>query len=274
MFNILKTNDQLIIYFYSLGFITLIIHCLLYCVGFLHNKKRLIIVSLGFAICGLFFLIINVIFRVIWNQNSTGRNVFLIVFMFSLIDNNGFFEHYLEEFLPQLMGTFQSFESNVNLSGYYFFFLAIELIYVIYRLKRPSRPYDEQEIRSGIPYGNESLQETKTFKEKDFIFQDSIPEKIYCSNCYELIECSSNFCHSCGIKIKICQICKHPINKKEMATCPFCEVEFHRLEFLEWLKVKACCPACHNEIDLWEFQEFERKKVHSTILYSLGNMRD
>ena len=38
--------------------------------------------------------------------------------------------------------------------------------------------------------------------------------------------------------------------------CPFCNAPYHRIEFFEWLKVKAYCPNCKKQLDLWDFQRY------------------
>jgi len=81
-----------------------------------------------------------------------------------------------------------------------------------------------------------------------------------CPYCHNLIEKSANFCTNCGIKLKFCKICNYFIkNEEPTVTCPNCANEFHELEFLEWIKIKARCPVCRIEIDLWEFQKIAKE---------------
>ena len=51
-----------------------------------------------------------------------------------------------------------------------------------------------------------------------------------------------------------------------MALCPFCYAPYHKLEFLEWLKVKANCKVCNKELDLWEFQKTQGKILDEKFL--------
>ncbi|MFX0136233.1 MAG: zinc ribbon domain-containing protein, partial [Candidatus Hodarchaeota archaeon] len=44
----------------------------------------------------------------------------------------------------------------------------------------------------------------------------------------------------------------------------------HKLEFLEWLKIKAKCPSCERELDIWEFQKILEQNKEVDEKYPLA----
>jgi endogenous inhibitor of DNA gyrase (YacG/DUF329 family) len=48
---------------------------------------------------------------------------------------------------------------------------------------------------------------------------------------------------------KTCPICKDQIKpSEETASCPFCHVQAHKGDLLEWIHVKGSCPSCGSEL--------------------------
>ena len=74
------------------------------------------------------------------------------------------------------------------------------------------------------------------------------------------------------MKFTICTICQKAISKEEeIVFCPFWHTQYHKLEFLEWLKVNAKCKACKRELDMWEFQKHLEEHKHRTKHLKLCN---
>ena len=86
----------------------------------------------------------------------------------------------------------------------------------------------------------------------------SIPKDLppnYCPVCGTNVK-NQKVCSKCGYDIVRCKICQKIIKLDEdIVECPYCGEQFHRGEFLEWLKIKAFCPNCRTEMDLWEFKK-------------------
>ncbi len=79
----------------------------------------------------------------------------------------------------------------------------------------------------------------------------------------------SRICKSCSYNFPSCIICNRVIGGEELVFCPYCNSPYHKLEFFEWLKIKANCPRCNRDLDLWEFQKFlehEEVEINSSKL--------
>ena len=80
-----------------------------------------------------------------------------------------------------------------------------------------------------------------------------------CSSCGNENPETSKICKSCLNTIPNCLICNRAISAEQIVHCPFCNASYHKVEFFEWLKVKAICKNCNRELDLWEFQKYLEK---------------
>lgn len=83
---------------------------------------------------------------------------------------------------------------------------------------------------------------------------------IICPTCNSENLIDSKICKSCSNYFPICIICRKVVSKEDLIYCSFCNAPSHRLEFLEWLKVKAYCPNCKRELDVWEFQKYIKEQ--------------
>ncbi len=87
-----------------------------------------------------------------------------------------------------------------------------------------------------------------------------IPSKpLICSSCGNANPRSAKICKSCLNNIPKCLICNRTISAEQIVYCPFCNANYHKAEFFEWLKVKAICKNCNKELDLWEYQKYLEK---------------
>lgn len=77
---------------------------------------------------------------------------------------------------------------------------------------------------------------------------EGVGELLNCPKCHELIDKDSVSCKFCDAKLKICGICKEFIEEKKPAVCPFCNSEFHVVEYFEWIEWEKKCPNCKREI--------------------------
>ncbi len=80
-------------------------------------------------------------------------------------------------------------------------------------------------------------------------------EELKCSFCGCESPAHSFLCQTCGKEFPKCNLCKRKISSENLSHCPFCNMPFHKDEFLEWLKNEAKCPNCKKEIDMLEFQK-------------------
>ncbi|MHA1383345.1 MAG: RING finger protein, partial [Candidatus Helarchaeota archaeon] len=94
--------------------------------------------------------------------------------------------------------------------------------------------------------------------------EPTIPKDLppnYCPVCGSNVR-NLKTCRKCGYDIVRCKICSKIIKlDDDIIECPYCGEQFHRDEFLEWLKIKAFCPNCRTEMDLWEFKRDDEEKV-------------
>ncbi|MFX0138480.1 MAG: hypothetical protein ACFFDN_32860 [Candidatus Hodarchaeota archaeon] len=86
---------------------------------------------------------------------------------------------------------------------------------------------------------------------------------IICMSCGMTNPKESRICKFCHVRLPICAICERTISMEDLVYCLYCDATHHKLEFLEWLKIKAHCINCNRELDLWEFQKF--LKEHGDI---------
>lgn len=91
-----------------------------------------------------------------------------------------------------------------------------------------------------------------------------LSSKLFCLYCNQENSRYARICSYCNNSFPDCTLCKKPTGKDEIAFCPFCNTPYHKLEFFEWLKVKAYCKNCKNKLGLWEFQKYleEREEDH------------
>lgn len=148
----------------------------------------------------------------------------------------------------------------LNVTFWMFFFFGVItgffiIFYLIVDRRNRSRPVN------GIG-GLLRRNKAKVGKEKSpepFIPEETPPD--YCPVCAEYVG-SMKTCRKCGYEINRCKICSKIIRlDDDMVACPYCGVQFHRNEFLEWLKIKAFCPNCRTEMDLWEFKKDDENAV-------------
>lgn len=91
---------------------------------------------------------------------------------------------------------------------------------------------------------------------------------LICPNCSQPNFNYARICKFCGAEFQKCSICGKNLGKEDIVYCPFCNATYHKTEFLEWLKVKACCKSYNREIDMWEFQKYleEHEQVQKDSL--------
>lgn len=147
--------------------------------------------------------------------------------------------------------------NGILIRGFGLLFLIALIISIFMLLSLPlvliEQSKDRIKLESKIT-PNFNLEEQPEISNK--IISAQVDVKKICPIFNEPIQEGAKFCVNCGNELKICEICHYYIkNNDEISICPFCKTEFHKTEFLEWLKIKAACPICKKEIDLWEFQK-------------------
>ncbi|MFX0136692.1 MAG: zinc-ribbon domain-containing protein [Candidatus Hodarchaeota archaeon] len=189
--------------------------------------------------------LIGSIYTIFWTQNQILLSSQLFIVIFTLRNRIIQPELFISMLFSFISGSRRDFNASI------FRIIYIVSLYVLgsisfYEIKR-TEAYEEVEREETylIPHKKSQI-------ERDL--------KNQCPNCYEVIQEGAKFCVHCGNKLDICNICKNYIKSEEQtAICPFCKIRLHKVEFLEWIKIKAACPVCKNEIDLWEFQKLEKK---------------
>ena len=112
-----------------------------------------------------------------------------------------------------------------------------------------------------------SLIESETKEEKKDLYKIKWDGTVYdlspkfkCPICEHENPRDAKMCKFCKNEFQTCKICGKNLGKDEVVYCPNCNAEFHKEEFLEWLKVRAHCKICNIEIDLWEFQKYLKEQ--------------
>ncbi len=192
---------------------------------------RFRIYGLGF---GIFYLVVNLVINVIGMFFLGDLNVLL-----------GREETIFRDFRPRRLGTSRRMQYEV--------------------------PSIESELESEVEMGDGAYQSAMKIYEKkrqvgivsnsttyskihleDDILRSS--KNLTCPFCHHLNYNDALICISCKNEFQRCKICHKPIGE-DIVFCPSCNAAYHKDEFLEWLKVKACCKECNSEIDIWEFQK-------------------
>jgi hypothetical protein len=121
------------------------------------------------------------------------------------------------------------------------------------------------------PLNNEiDLSNDKIYQKVHLDKEFTIPTKsLICSSCGNENPEDSKICKSCLNNIPKCLICYRAISAEQIVHCPFCNANYHKTEFFEWLKVKAICKNCNKELDLWEFQKYSKKHEHLEAIASI-----
>ncbi|MFX0139549.1 MAG: hypothetical protein ACFFDN_38260 [Candidatus Hodarchaeota archaeon] len=223
------------------------IACLLFFIGTRKLLKNLAIGGLIFGLIIWIVSILNYINSIIWGKSQIIEPGYVyFIFMGSGLNA-----------VPQTTLSFYGSIAHIIVT-------IIELICVItaYIKFKVEHTKSLEELELEYPRTPEIIQEPYEIREYEEEIMHVEDNQNLCPMCQSKIQVESNFCINCGYKLKFCLICKRYIkNEKEIAKCPFCNQEFHKTEFLEWIKIKASCAACEKQIDLWEFQNMYKNNL-------------
>ena len=70
-----------------------------------------------------------------------------------------------------------------------------------------------------------------------------------CPTCLTKISVTSSKCSKCNNDLKVCSICKLPIQNNNITSkCKECDHSFHQNHFDQWIKLNKVCPVCRVSI--------------------------
>ncbi len=83
-----------------------------------------------------------------------------------------------------------------------------------------------------------------------------------CPRCGAGIPANETECLNCESDFKRCEICHYLIlEREEKTSCPICKSDFHKREFLEWIKTHGQCPYCHYQLNHHALLEAEPARI-------------
>ncbi|OLS18463.1 MAG: hypothetical protein HeimC3_49330 [Candidatus Heimdallarchaeota archaeon LC_3] len=70
-----------------------------------------------------------------------------------------------------------------------------------------------------------------------------------CPQCFSKIILTSKTCSNCNTDLKVCSICKLPIQNNNMiSNCKECSHSFHQNHYDQWIRLNKVCPVCRVSI--------------------------
>ncbi len=200
--------------------------------------------------------IVGCVRYLIRKQSSTGKKIFDIILLFWLLGEN----------FPIIGYFYQGGILFLFALGYLTFSISILLYLIIFRKRVYPKNVDkiiEYYGTQGNDLDHLTSAETGESSEEKILPKVKLGKGFYklykytiCPVCNKKNLLTSSTCKYCLTKFARCNLCQNYIGKEDVVYCPSCKATYHKLEFLEWLKVKAFCVRCKKELDLWEFQKY------------------
>lgn len=258
--------DSFWMLFYWIGIALNILVGILFLIGTIKSKRRITRGGFGFGLIAWILLVIISIHGISWSQIQVIKENYLLILISSI------WELYI---LMPWTGKIREISHYYSRMSFYGSIIHIILslggfligtIIFIRESKHPTLSLglgDQDKLTQPQVEFSETIDRTQLIpqiheKSRNNNVETSL-DLIICPICSQKNPNTSRICKNCFNEFLTCLICKRSISSEDQAFCPFCGASYHRIEFLEWLKVKAYCINCKKRLDMWEYQKFLKK---------------